>query len=153
MNNLLSNLLSGLFAAVFTLVAGWLLERRKAKRKLKSLSLILYFEVNNHLYWLQHFNTLSSKMFSSSTNEEWDKAKLFLADELSYEDFSALMEHFRTVAAVRKLISTRQTLMLEEFLPKYVEIAQTAHALLFKQAGISEDNVLSYNLKRKSQQL
>lgn len=90
MNNLLSNLLSGLFAAVFTLAAGWLLERRKAKRKLKSLSLILYFEVNNHLYWLEHFNTLSSKMFSSSTDEEWDKAKLFLADELSYEAFLLL---------------------------------------------------------------
>lgn len=149
MNSLVSNLCSGLFAAAFTLFMGWLLERRKAHKKLKSLSLILFFEVNNHLYWLQHFDAISSNMLLSSSNEEWDKVKSFLADELSYENFTILMKHFRTIAAVRKLLSMGQPVVIEEFLPRYIKVAENAHDLLFKNAELDADSVRLYNLERK----
>ena len=151
MDNLIANLCSGLFAAYFTFLAGQMLEHRKARRRLKSLSLILFFEVNNHLYWLEHFDTVSSKMLLASTDEDWNKNKSFLAAELSYKDFSALMKHFRMVAAVRKLISLRQPLVIEEFQARYIKVAQDAHELLFNQAGLDEDSVRSYNLERKLQ--
>lgn len=149
MNSLISNLCSGLFAAAFTLFMGWVLERRKAHKQLKSLSLILFFEVNNHLYWLQHFDVVSSKMLLASSDEEWDKVKSFFANELSYNEFAILIKHFRTIAAVRKLISMRQLSVLEEFLPRYINVAETAHDFLFKKAGLDASSVRLYNLERK----
>lgn len=151
MHSLMSNLCSGLFAAAFTLLIGWLLELRKTHNQLKSLSLILFFEVNNHLYWLEHFDAISSKMLLSSTDDDWNKNKSFLAKELSYKDFSVLMKHFRTIAAVRKLLSMRQPLVIEEFQTRYIQTAQEAHDLLFKKAGLDANSVLLYNSERELQ--
>lgn len=151
MDSLMSNLCSGLFAAAFTLLIGWLLELRKTHNQLKSLSLILFFEVNNHLYWLEHLDGISSKMLLSSTDDDWNKNKSFLAKELSYKDFSVLMKHFRTIAAVRKLLSMRQPLVIEEFQTRYIQTAKEAHDLLFKKAGLDANSVLLYNSERELQ--
>lgn len=117
-------------------------------RKIQGCALLLYMEVNDHLYRLENIANLDFE--THSTNEifpdsEWSQARYFLATGISFNDFAAIMEHYRSMRAARKLWNTTEGNIPYEFLNRYIATAKAALTVLGKLAKITEEKVLEYN--------
>lgn len=147
-------LLSGLVTALIVFILNELLDRWKKRQQIKSYALLLFFEVNDQLYWLENLNSLSIKMFVNTPDTEWDNCRHFLAEHISYEKFSILIKHYRSVRAARKVLAAalNPSALPDEFKNRYIEDATAAHDVLFHLAGLDLSKMLAYNAihKRKS---
>lgn len=144
---MVNNLLSGLFGSVIVFFIGLWFKHRETDNKLQSISLLLFFEVNDHLYWLNNLNEMTVELLINTKDIEWEKSRYFFATNISYEDFSLIIKHYRSMRAVRKLLSVAQNpiALPDEFRQKHLFYAQAAHKLLFNLAKLDEQKLIDYN--------
>lgn len=148
-----SELFSGVLGSLLTLAFSTYRDNKKSKRKtkdeIKAVSLLLFFEVNDHLYWLKRLDEPAINMLLTVPDEEWKTNSQFLAINLPFNDFSVIVRHYRSMRAVRELLTTNSGYLPAKFQEEYIEIATAAHDKLFKLAGLTENNVQEYNQYKK----
>ncbi len=150
---MLNELLSGFIASVFVFCMGLWWKHRETESKIKGISLLLFFEVNDHLSWLENLNEISIDLILHTQDIEWDKNRYFLASNLPYNEFSTIIKHYRSMRAARKLLSVAKnpTNLPEEFRQKYIVNAQDAHELLFNLAKLDQQKLIEYNTLKSKQ--
>lgn len=150
-----TELFSGALGSLLTLAFSSYRESQKAKTKsadeLKAVCLLMYFEVNDHLYWLQHLDTVSINMLLSVPDDEWKANSHFLALNLPFEEFSVIVRHYRCIRAVRKVLPLSSGSIPSDILYKYIAAATAAHDKLFILAGLSESALQEYNQLQKQE--
>lgn len=146
---MLNNLLSGLFASVFVAILTICWERYKTQKKLNGYCLLLYMEVNDHLYRLSVLDSLCIDSLLNKPDEEWNACRHYIAANLPYDDFACVMKHYRSMRAARKILSINGDIP-EEFLSRYTATAQAALQVLGHRAALDIEKVQAYNKLRKA---
>ncbi len=148
-----SELFSGIMGSLLTISFSTYRDNQKTKSRkadeIKAVCLLLFFEVNDHLYWLERLDALAVNMLLTVPDDEWKANSHFLALNLPFNDFSAIVRHYRSMRAVRKLLTTNSGYLPAEFQEKYIAIATAAHDKLFNLANLTEENVQAYNQSKK----
>lgn len=150
---MIDKLLSGLITSILVFVLGLWWQYRKQKQELKGISLLLCLEVNDHLYWLKNLNSFSAELLLNSEFPEWDKNRHFLAANISFKKFNVILKHYRSMRAVKTILKSTSGKIPNDFLNKYIVVAEAAHEILFNLAELTEQDVKEYNLyKTKDKQ-
>lgn len=145
---MIDKLLSGLITSLLVFVLGLWWQNRKLKQKLKGVSLLLFLEVNDHLYWLSNLNSLSAEFLLKAEFPEWDKNRHFLAANIPFQKFTCVLKHYRSMRAVKNMLKSASGKIPGEFLNKYIANAEAAHQILFNLAGLTKNDVVEYNLHK-----
>lgn len=147
---MIDNLLSGLFASVFVALLTICWEHYKTKKKLTGYCLLLYLEVNDHLYRLSVLDPLCINALLNKPDVEWDTCRHFIAANLPYEEFACILEHYRSMQAVRKILSLKGSIP-NDFLSRYISTSESALQVLFRRADLNTEKVQLYNKLRKAE--
>lgn len=77
-----SELFSGIMGSLLTLSFSTYRDNQKTKNRkadeIKAVCLLLFFEVNDHLYWLERLDALAVNMLLTVPDDEWKANSHFL---------------------------------------------------------------------------
>ena len=148
-----SELFSGIMGSLLTIFFSTYRDNKKNENKiadeLKAVSLLLFFEVNDHFYWLEHLDEPSVNMLLTVPDEEWKNNSHFLALNLPFNDFAVIVKHYRAMRSVRKLLSLNSGRLPYDMQAEYISVASAAHDKLFTLAGLTEEALQEYNQPQK----
>lgn len=137
-----------LFTAIFVYLITKYDDLKKSRNLIRGYSLLVFMEVNDHIHHLENINSAILSIDEQFTSDEWEKCRYFLATNLPFKDFAKVMEHYRTVKAIKKVLMACDGQPPHDFVERYLAIAIDAHNTLFRYAKLDMSLVQEYNKLR-----